>query len=435
MNNKKADLFNKYKQVGAQFFVFAAGGVVNFLLNIGLTYLLTEVFDIYYLLSFAIVQIIVIIYGFVYNTFLTFRLKKASTWIFVKFITFLHIFALVNILLVRFFTDVVGLQYLISIIITIFATIILRFFLYKKYVFVEDNSSTKKIILANYPMIILGVALFIVLLFIYGFIPGLYLNDLSAHYLMAANTDCILNHGVFNLSPCFNYGYPHGYPFLIGLPLIYVSAAISRIFSVSSYLSNVIAGIIVLVVSNLSIIALFKKFKIKTWLAVIFAFIWLASTILYKQTGYIYVMYGFILLPFYILINYLFFTTSQTTKKQLITWSLILLLVRVFAMFTDGYSFIISLLASGFLWLAFVIKEYKNTKKVIYYTIIIGIANLIPVFLYKIYTDMLGNFSVMPIDFFRAQGVDLISLFVPSNAYWWADLLNVGPIWGDSQVA
>lgn len=63
------------------------------------------------------------------------------------------------------------------------------------------------------------------------------------------------------------------------------------------------------------------------------------------------------------------------------------------------------------------------------------LANITAIILYKFYTGTTGGYSIMPLDFFRAQGVDLVTLFIPNSIYWWAGILKIGYNWGDNAFA
>ncbi|MFA4931104.1 MAG: GtrA family protein [Patescibacteria group bacterium] len=420
-----------------QFLIFCTGGIVNFALNTGGTYLLTNYLHLYYLYSFAIIQIIIIIYGFLYNNYLTFRQKKTSPWVAFKFIAFLHLFALINILFVRFFTDSIGLPYLISIIVTITFTIIGRFILYKKFVFIEDHSFLRHFFTRHYPVIILGAFLFIATLFIFGLIPGLYLNDLSAHYLMAANTDCLLNQGIFHGGYCLNYGYPYGHPFLMGLPFIYTSTFIAKIFFINSYLANSITGIIFILAAFIGTIVLLIKLKVNRYLAVVFGFIWLANPIVFGQSSYHYLMYGFACLPAYILIDLMIIGRLKGASINYCSaiWLIILILVRGLALFMDGYSFIISAFATGIILITKIIWQKYSPTVILKILFSFIFANLLAVLAYKLYSGTISGYGVMPLDFFRGQGIDWATFFVPSDNYWWASLVDIGYQWSDSATA
>jgi len=127
----------KIIQIGKQFAVFGLGGVTNYLLNIGLTYALTEWLGWYYLLSFTVVQMIIIVYNFLYHNWLTFRGARMSGWTFIKYLLWLGVFALINIGLVKLTTDYLQWHYMISIFAVTAVTMVVKFLIYRKYVFID----------------------------------------------------------------------------------------------------------------------------------------------------------------------------------------------------------------------------------------------------------------------------------------------------------
>lgn len=118
-----------------EFSKFIMGGGVNFALNTGLTYVLTEYLGLYYLSSFILVQTVLVIYGYFYNLLYTFKIPSKSKKRFFKFLVFLVLFFGVNIALVKILTETVTIPYMFSIVVTIFITTTLKFFTYKKFVF------------------------------------------------------------------------------------------------------------------------------------------------------------------------------------------------------------------------------------------------------------------------------------------------------------
>ena len=122
-------------EVFFSFIKFCLGGIVNLGLNTGLTFFLVEVVGLYYLWSFAIVQVIIVFYGFFYNLKITFRVKHWDKSTLTRFVFFLWLFYFINLGLVKFLTETLGFYYIISIILTVAITIGVRFYIYKKLVF------------------------------------------------------------------------------------------------------------------------------------------------------------------------------------------------------------------------------------------------------------------------------------------------------------
>lgn len=283
------------------------------------------------------------------------------------------------------------------------------------------------------------ILLFVVLLFIYGLVPFLYINNLSAYYTMYGDTQGLVNNGILTLSYIKNFGIELGSPFVQGLPFTYLSAFVSIVLKVDPYVSNTITGILLLLVAYLSMFYLLKKLEINDYIALVSSYLFLTLNINYGQVGYGTMMYAFILLPFYILIDYLFFSRllrENFNKYTMVIFCLIYPLEKTFILFFDGYAFMISSLASFSVFAAFLIKYlrscfYRGTSSVFDNRLFMGVsifvfANIISVGLYKLYVPGSASYSVMPLDFFRAQGIDLISLIVPSDSrYYFLDLFGL----------
>ena len=75
-------LKNYLKTPPAKFFY---GGMINYGLKIGLTILLTEIFKIWYLMSYAISLFTTIIFSFFYNAYITYQVKDNKKKNFLKY--------------------------------------------------------------------------------------------------------------------------------------------------------------------------------------------------------------------------------------------------------------------------------------------------------------------------------------------------------------
>lgn len=274
--------------------------------------------------------------------------------------------------------------------------------------------------------ILLGT-LYLVLLSIYGLWPG-YINNLSATYLMAANTKSLANHGLFNFTYCNNYGLEPGYPFLMGLPFIYITSFLKICTGITPQAANGLTGALFVWFALYLAYKLVCKLGVNQYISVFMAFVYLASFINYGQSGYHYMMYGFILLPAYIYLDIIILDSFFVKQKPLISTIFFSAIFKSFALFMDGYSFVISSLATAVL-LSFYLIKYKNwTKALKTLTCLLG-AYLIAVFLYKWYVPAHANYAQMPIDYFRAQGVDIYSLFVPGRDLFFPSKLGIATTW------
>ena len=124
------------KVLKSKFFKYGLGGAINYGLKLGLTFLLTEVLALYYLFSYAITLVVVILYSFLYNMFITFNKTADKLRTFVKYVISLVIFGAVDLLFVKLITDQNGeAHYMLSIIIVTTCIFVAKYFVLNKFVF------------------------------------------------------------------------------------------------------------------------------------------------------------------------------------------------------------------------------------------------------------------------------------------------------------
>jgi len=110
---------------------FLFGGGLSLLLNLGITYLLTEFLHLWHMLSFAIALGCEIMFLFVYHSYVTFR-KRGNFWLFAGVILFI---SGLNWLAVYLLTEILALPYLIAIVLAAGAISLLNYGVNKKVVF------------------------------------------------------------------------------------------------------------------------------------------------------------------------------------------------------------------------------------------------------------------------------------------------------------
>ncbi len=119
----KADIFRYVK--------FLFGGGLSLLLNLFITYSLTEFLQLWHMLSFGIALGCEILFLFVYHSYVTFR-KDGKFWLFAAVILFI---SGLNWLFVYLLTEILTLSYLIAIVFSAGAISLLNYALNKKLVF------------------------------------------------------------------------------------------------------------------------------------------------------------------------------------------------------------------------------------------------------------------------------------------------------------
>ncbi len=120
-----------------QFVKFVGVGFVGFALNIGITYILTEYFGLWYFWSYLISIWFTWTFLFVGNSIFTFKGHCTEKY-FYKYCKFLSFYALTfvaNGALVYFFTSVLSIYYIFSIFLATVITTVTNFLFSKKIVY------------------------------------------------------------------------------------------------------------------------------------------------------------------------------------------------------------------------------------------------------------------------------------------------------------
>ena len=120
-------------------FHFTWSGIILFLLNLFLTWSLTEIGGLNYMLSYSIALSIVILTSFFVSLRMIFRVKNRYKMRFIKYTIAYFVFLGANILLVKLLTEVVHLHYLFSIIQVTGALFLIKFLTYNEYIFFDKD--------------------------------------------------------------------------------------------------------------------------------------------------------------------------------------------------------------------------------------------------------------------------------------------------------
>ncbi|MFC1727913.1 GtrA family protein [Nanoarchaeota archaeon] len=126
----KKILFHKFSK-------FFYGGVLSYLIKVGLTSFLTEIFNIYYFYAYIFSLIFAIIFNFYFAIQVIFKTTKNKRRTFVKYLVSLGIIAVIDALLVRIITEYLAIHYALSITIITALIFVSKYFIYDKLVFTK----------------------------------------------------------------------------------------------------------------------------------------------------------------------------------------------------------------------------------------------------------------------------------------------------------
>lgn len=112
---------------------FCIGGF-NYVLNIVLVWFGTEIMGLYYLVSVAIAYLIITIANFFWHSGYIFKVQRSSVMV-VKYIGILALFYFTHIGFVKVLTDWLRLYYLLSVVVSVSTLFLLKFLIYNTFVF------------------------------------------------------------------------------------------------------------------------------------------------------------------------------------------------------------------------------------------------------------------------------------------------------------
>jgi hypothetical protein len=285
-----------------------------------------------------------------------------------------------------------------------------------------------------------ALAVFLAAAITLNLLPG-QLPALAAYLSMLGEARCLINTGLLKLGSCANMGYPLGHPITIGLPVEWMAAVLSSGFGIRVYTGQLAANAICLAAGLAGLLPFWRKFGIAPYAALVISHLYLSSAIVAGSTSYGPNLCGFILLPAFILADWTLLRRAEALEPgRWITMpvaraAFVAIMVKPVVLFLDGYSYVLVLAASLCFSGVFALRLLGQRR---FYPILLAgstlfAANLIAVALYRRYIPGAASFTIMPIDFFRGQGVDLVALVTPSRAMQVFDWLGWYPDWSPLQ--
>ncbi len=270
-----------------------------------------------------------------------------------------------------------------------------------------------------------GCVLSLAILYQFNIWPGRIPNS-SAYFLFAGNSQCVANEFPNLDFACDANGFPSGLVIAFGYPHVWLTAAAERLSPLGILNSYRLVWALTLIVALYGARRLFGLFCDSGWVAWSAAGILMLSPIVSNQSGYGPLQLAFALLPCYILVD-LWFMRCLDQRRLVIASGALVAIVRTFALFTDGYSFVMSMIPIGLLYVMWGWRRITDAEQRRYVAAGWLAAGASILLAYVLYTRYLGvsAFSPTPLDLFRGQGVDLFALAVPSETGWLADRLGL----------
>jgi hypothetical protein len=288
---------------------------------------------------------------------------------------------------------------------------------------------------ARWPVVApVGVVALGIVLLVHGFAPGL-LNTTGWNYLIEGDMRCLSDMGLSALtSSCHAFGGAAGYPFLTSGPIVYLGWALIEITSMSSYSAYVIAGVVCDAIALAGAYGLLRTLGIRRPVALIASVAYLISPTIVGLRDFGGTFTGMTLLPTLALVDLLMIRAFERGGRTRIAATVGgYAAAKAFILFLDGYSFTVSVLITGALWLWWLAFAGAPRRTRVTAAASLLACHALAVALYRWYAPpVLG---AEPTAFLRSMGIDVTTLIVPSHYVWVADLFGTArdhsALWGD----
>lgn len=123
------------KSIIKKFAKFILGGVLGNLINLTVTFVLTDFFSIYYLVSYATGLITSILFNFTFAVKVIFNVKDQYQKRFITYLCFVFTFFVINLISVRFLTETLNFNYKLSVIFITGIAALAKYLIYDNIVF------------------------------------------------------------------------------------------------------------------------------------------------------------------------------------------------------------------------------------------------------------------------------------------------------------
>jgi hypothetical protein len=261
------------------------------------------------------------------------------------------------------------------------------------------------------------ILVLVALLFLHGAVPGLAVPTLGQAVWTTGFAQSFLNDSLLSVYAT-NFGAPQPAPISFGLAGAWPAAAF---IAAGLHPADAYAAMAALWLSA-AFLAAYRLSRVcgaTPWLSIAAAALWLTMPIIWVHAHYSMVGLGMALLPLYFLCALTVFTREASIAR-----GLLYLLACLIAAFMDGYSFVMFAAGSSVLGIWLYIRSPSRRAVLLRRALPVHLAGLgIAAALYLLYVGR--DYERAPLEMFRAWGLDLAFLAVPTQGmHWMADLLG-----------
>ena len=245
---------------------------------------------------------------------------------------------------------------------------------------------------------------------------------------------CAAESGNIFATSCEQIGYPIGFSPLVGFPVQVFLAFLYKYLSVPLIDGIQIFTLLCLTLGFIALFSMVRTYTGSTVAAVTSALVFYSSPFLLGMSNFSWLYYGFLLFPFYVAVSLYLFRHIRESLADLNVLKLVAAAIAQVALFgfvilMDGYSFVMALITVGVFYTGFLIwraSPISLAKRVLIFSVYGGLL-VLPGILYSFFVFSSPNEFTTPTDFLRGEGIDLVTVVIPTQRWLFASWLDLGP--------
>jgi hypothetical protein len=258
------------------------------------------------------------------------------------------------------------------------------------------------------------------LAYLYGLVPGGRSLPLETIVGIEGWIDCMRD----GLDPCTYIGYPTGVPLTISKSVVLGATALSRVgLGVESALN--LMGILCIAAGVAGLWLLAHRLTRNHFASLLTVALYFGSPFLVWHVGLVSIFYGFALLPGMLALAYLAAEAAERPVSAL-PLSAVLFAAGLALIYADPYPYVIASACCFFLVIARLVSLVRGRKWVGLLTAAATlVAIVLPAVIYRLLEGSSGVEVQMPQDFYRAEGVDIGTMVIPTRSQVVGKLLQL----------
>lgn len=270
-----------------------------------------------------------------------------------------------------------------------------------------------------------------------GMLPG-QTNSVAASMMQQGFIHCVAEHGLAAARVCPVAGAPRGLVNVDGVTPTLVGAAYDVLPLVSVRTAYFLLALTVVAASLAGSAAIARRLGAPRAVGLVAGAVYLVAPTVPGMAQFGPTGFGFMLLPAALAVSLRALDAWSGPRRDAALWALLQAAAITALLFTDGYAYVVASLVSACVLLSALTADVRRRSTWLALASFAAAVSVATV-LYRTLLPGEAEQVRVPVSFFRAMGLDLVTLWQPSPQVWWASRFGIADahrnLWGDGSNA